>query len=206
MPNVIHRFLGIFIGTFIILHLCNHIVGIAGIDSHIQFMESFRKIYRNAYVEFALLAAIALQLALGINFVFRSWGKRRGFFERAQAISGCYLIYFFLSHVSAVLFGRSTYNLDTNFYFAAAGMHVGKLYFAFIPHYFLAVLAFFTHVACALHYHVSEKGHAAAANRYAFIVIFVGGVISALIVMSLAGIFYEVDVPKEYLEFFNANG
>lgn len=206
MPNLIHRGLAVFIIAFVVVHICNHMIGLWGVEAHIQFMESFRKIYRNTYIELALLAAIFTQLSLGIYFVVRSWGYRIGFFRRAQAISGCYLIYFFLAHVSAVLVGRSSFNLDTNFYFAAAGMHVGKLYLAFVPHYFFAVLAFFTHIACALHYHLSAKGYSVAANRYAVGLIAVGALFSALIVMSLAGLFYEVSIPDEYMQFFNLDG
>ena len=178
-------------------------MGIAGVDFHLEFMEFIRRFYRNTFVEVVLLGAIAVQLLIGGYFVFRSWGKRRGFFQRAQVISGCYLIYFLLAHVNAVLDGRSA-GLDTNFYFATAGMYIGELYLFFVPHYFLAVLAVFTHLACALHHYLLQTRHAAMANTYAGSVVGIGALASAAIVMSLTGLFYDVTVPVEYSQFFES--
>ncbi len=45
----------------------------------------------------------------------------------------------------------------TNFYYAAAGMHVAPFQYYFVPYYFLAVAAIFGHIACAMHWLLRDK-------------------------------------------------
>jgi len=49
------------IGSFIVVHLVNHFLAIGGIDSHIAFMESVRRLYRLPVAEVLLLSSIPLQ-------------------------------------------------------------------------------------------------------------------------------------------------
>jgi len=197
MLNTIHRSLAGLILLFVIVHLCNHLVGLAGIDAHIHFMEQARKFYRNPFVEPVLLSALAVQVSLGLYFVYRSWGKRYGFFQRAQAISGCYIAFFLFAHISATLNAREALALDTNFYFATAGIHAANLAYFFVPYYFLAVVAIFVHVASASHWALKSSG-LSVANRAATLIVMVGIVISLLITASLIGAFYEIAIPSEY--------
>lgn len=198
MLNTIHRSLASLILLFVAIHICNHLVGIAGVEAHIEFMELARKFYRNPYVEPVLLAALFVQVFLGLYFVYRSWGQRTGFFQRAQAISGVYLVFFLFAHVGATLNAREFLGLDTNFYFAAAGMHIANLSYYFIPYYFFAVVAIFVHVASALHWVLSEKFNVLTANNTGIGIIAVGVIVSLLIVASLAGLFYDIAIPSEY--------
>ena len=124
MLNTIHRFFSGVILVFVVVHLSNHLVAIFGVQAHIDFMEAARSVYRNVFVEILLLVSLVIQLSIGLFFVYRSWNKRTGFFQRIQAVSGCYLVFFLIAHVGAVLNGRSQLNLDTNFYFAVAGIHI----------------------------------------------------------------------------------
>ena len=161
-------------------------------------MESFRHIYRNLFVEVLLLACVTFQVGSGIYFIKNRWGQRHGFFERVQALAGGYLAYFLLIHIGAVLFGRAALKLDTNFYYAAAGMHVSSFQYYFVPYYFLAVVAIFGHIACAVHwltrYNLSETSR----NYFGYTVLAAGVVASTLIVAAFAGTFYDIKVPQEY--------
>lgn len=96
-----------------------------------------------------------------------------------------------------MLFGRTVLDLDTNFYFAAAGFHVPPFQYFFAPYYFLAVLALFTHLGCALYWQLQAKPRFARGVAVALPVV-VGLAVSSLIVLSLAGVFYRVDIPPEY--------
>jgi hypothetical protein len=109
------------------------LLALSRVEVHIQFMQSFRHIYRNPFIEVLLLASVTFQAGSGVYFIRNRWGQRHGFFERVQALSGGYLAFFLLVHVGAVLFGRSVLNLDTNFYYAAAGMHVPPFQYYFVP-------------------------------------------------------------------------
>jgi len=193
----LHGFSALLLVAYAVVHIANHLVGLGGVEAHIAFMQSFRSVYRIPVIEAALLGAVALQIYSGLTFVVRGWKKRQGFMPWLQAGSGAYLAFFFLNHVGAVLFGRFALNLDTNFYFAAAGFYVSPFQFFFAPYYFLAVLALFTHLGCALYWQLQAKSQVARVVAVA-LPASLGFVVSLLIVLSLAGVFYPVQVPPEY--------
>lgn len=193
----LHGVSAVVLAAFAALHLTNHLVGLAGIQAHLDFMQSFRAVYRHPAIEAVLLAAVALQIYSGLHFVLRGWKQRRGLIAWLQAGSGAYLAFFLLNHVGAVLLGRTVLNLDTNFYFAAAGLHVPPLAFFFAPYYFLAVLALFTHLGCAWYWHWPTQS-ILARNAAVILLAGVGLVVALLVVLMLAGVFYPVDIPPEY--------
>lgn len=195
--RTLHGFSALLLVAYAAVHIANHLVGLAGIEAHIAFMRDFRSVYRIPVVEAMLLAAVAFQIYSGLTFVVRGWKQRQGLVPWLQAGSGAYLAFFFLNHVGAVLFGRTVLDLDTNFYFAAAGFHVPPFQYFFAPYYFLAVLALFTHLGCALYWQLQAKPRFARGVAVALPVV-VGLAVSSLIVLNLAGVFYRVDIPPEY--------
>jgi hypothetical protein len=192
-----HGLSALFIAAYACVHIANHLVGLRGVESHIAFMRAARLVYRFPVVEVVLLMAVAFQIYSGLAFVVRGWRQRQGFMPWLQAGSGAYLVFFFLNHVGAVLFGRTVLYLDTNFYYAAAGFYVPPFQFFFVPYYFLAVLAIFTHLGCALYWRLRAKSRPA---RVLAVVVpsALGLGASLLIVLLLAGAFYPVQVPAEY--------
>lgn len=160
-------------------------------------MESARLFYRYPLVEIFLLSCVIFQIGSGSWFVFKGWKSRKGRVPWLQAASGAYLAFFLLVHVAAVLIGRLLLDLDTNFHFAAAGFHVEPYIFFFAPYYFLAVLAFFTHLGCAAYWGFNassikvRKGVIVGATL-------AGSAISFLIVLSLAGYIHPVEIPTKY--------
>ncbi len=195
--RALHRSSAILIGAFAVAHIANHLVSLIGIPSHIAFMEVARRVYRQPFVEVLLLMCVAFQIASGLWFVLRNWRTRRGPIAWLQALSGAYLALFLIVHVCAVLYGRAVLKLDTNFYYAAAGLHVSPFERFFAPYYFMAVLALFTHLACAAYGH---RGGAVRKRRILVIVLpmLVGSGVSLLIVLSLAGKLQPVEVPSKY--------
>ena len=198
MLHKLHRASACVIGAYVAVHLFNHLLALRSVEAHIQFMESFRHIYRNPFVEVLLLACVTFQVGSGIYFIKNRWGQRHGFFERVQALSGGYLAFFLLVHVGAVLFGRAALDLDTNFYYAAAGMHVPPFQYYFVPYYFLAVVAIFGHIACAVHWLTRDNLSGQTRNYFAYTILAVGIMVATLIVAAFAGAFYEIKVPQEY--------
>lgn len=193
----LHALSAVLIAAFACLHITNHLVGLSGAARHIAFMEVARLVYRFPVVEFALLSCVAFQIASGLTFVVRGWKQRHGIVPWLQAISGAYLSFFLVVHVGAILLGRTALNLDTNFYFAAAGFHVTPFQFFFAPYYFLAVVALFTHLGCAAYWH-SQDGPRLAKVLVVAVPSVVGAVASLLIVLSLAGALFPLEVPAEY--------
>ena len=119
--RTLHRSSAILIALFAFVHIANHLAGMAGVATHIAFMDAARLVYRNLVVEIVLLMCVAFQVGSGLTLALRGWRLRRGFVPWLQALSGAYLSFFLLVHVGAILSGRVLLNLDTNFYFAAAG-------------------------------------------------------------------------------------
>jgi succinate dehydrogenase/fumarate reductase cytochrome b subunit len=195
--RTLHRTSAILLAAFACLHIANHLASLAGVPSHIAFMEVARKLYRQPIVELSLVLCAAFQVGSGLWFVIRGWKQRHGGVAWLQAISGTLLAFFLVVHVGAVLYGRTVLNLDTNFYFAAAGFHMPPNQFFFGPYYFLAVLALFAHLGCAAywHLHTSHPGTRVVAIALPMLV---GGAVSLLIVLSLAGKLQPVDVPAKY--------
>ena len=202
--NLLHRFFASIIIIFIVQHILNHVLALVSIDLHLSFMEGARAVYRNPVVESLLLISLLAQIVLGLRLVYRSSGKHRGFYQWAQVLSGLYLSFFILLHVAAILNGRYSAGLDTNFYFAASGLYAGKLVYFFVPYYFLAIVAVFTHIACALHCYVGSSSSLALANKLASVIIVAGIIVAALVLAALSGVFYDVTIPETYQAMFEA--
>ena len=199
-----HALSAILITAFLCLHLANHLAGLSGAAAHIAFMEVARSVYRVRLVEVALLSCIAFQVVSGLTLVIRGWKLRHGLIPWMQAVSGAYLALFLLVHVGAILFGRVVLKLDTNFFFAAAGFHVAPFQFFFAPYYFLGVVALFTHLGCSAYWHSQRRPGVARALVVAFPA--VGVIVSLLIVLSLAGALFPVEVPARYKATYAPSG
>ena len=186
------------LALFLVLHLGNHIAGLWGQDTHIAYMTAARRIYRATWVEPILLGLVAWQATSGITMVLRGWKKRRGAVAWLQAISGLYLAFFLLNHVGAVLVGRKFLNLDTNFNFAAAGLHVGLWSLFFAPYYALAVAALGAHLGCAFYWMLGPQRPKQRIWALA-LAASVGAVLGLAFVAEMAGLLGAVTIPPRYL-------
>lgn len=193
----LHALSAALIAVFVSVHIANHVAGLAGATTHIAFMEAARSVYRLAVIEWVLLSCVAFQIVSGLTLVVRGWKLRHGLVPWLQAVSGLILALFLIVHVGAVLFGRVALNLDTNFYFAAAGFHVAPFQYFFAPYYFLGVAALFTHLACAAHGRFRSRPRV---TRTLIVAIpsAIGLALSMFIVLSLAGALFPVEIPAEY--------
>jgi hypothetical protein len=157
-------------------------------------------VYRSPVIEALLLLSAAIQIFSGFNLIVRGWKKRSGSISWLQTISGAYLIFFLLNHVTPVIVGRNVPHLDTNFYYAAVGFDVSPFQFFFAPYYFLAVLCLFVHLGCACYWRFPINSSA----RIWSIALpsGIGFVVSLTIVLSLAGMFYPTNIPRAYKTFY----
>lgn len=194
----LHLLSAMVLGLFLLLHIANHIAGLWGIESHIAFMDRARTIYRQPLLEMILIGLVGFQALSGITMLLKGWRSRTGLLPWVQALSGAYLAFFLLVHVSAVLTGRLTLGLDTNFYFAAAGFHVAGWVWFFTPYYFLAVAALFTHIGCALFWNI-DGGGTIRSKTALMVSVTLGLVLGTAITAALAGKIYPVAIPQRYL-------
>ncbi|WP_371766788.1 hypothetical protein [Massilia sp.] len=195
-PRRLHRAAGAVLAVFLVVHVANHLAALAGVDAHVRFMDAARRVYRHSVVEAVLLACVVLQAASGLRMLWAGRQRRRGVLAWLQAGSGAYVALFLAIHVAVVLAGRAG-GLDTNFYFAAAGLHVWPFVLFFVPYYFLAVAALFVHLGCALARRAGERRVVVAALAAG-----IGVITAAVIVTILAGGVYRVDIPQDYLKTF----
>jgi hypothetical protein len=183
------------IAAFALVHIANHLASLWSIAAHIAFMDAVRTVVRQPIVEAILLACVSLQALTGLWLLIHRWRQRRGKVAWLQALSGAYLAFFLVVHVAAIMVGRAVFRLDTNFYYAAAGLHVAPFQFFFAPYYFFAVLALFTHVGCAMY----RRARPGTARTLAIVLPVAAGAVTALlIVLSLAGMLQPLDVPAKY--------
>ncbi|QNA89719.1 hypothetical protein G4G28_16800 [Massilia sp. Dwa41.01b] len=196
----VHRGSAIVLALYALVHLANHLAALDGVASHIAFMDAVRGLTRVPAVEALLLACVLVQVGTGLAFLLRRRGGPMPPFLRMQAVSGAYLAFFLLVHVSSVLAGRFVFKLDTNFHYAAAGLHLAPFHFFFVPYYGLAVLALFVHLAGALHLLVRGRVVAATRVRMGQAGAVLGLVVAGLILAAFGGLLYPVVIPDAYLD------
>lgn len=192
----LHYYSGITIALFICSHLVNHSFALIGIDKHIEIMQMFRKVYRNIFAEIVLLLAIVTQIFSGIQLFRDRYKKSKIFFEKIQVWSGLYMALFFVIHLSAIMAGRFLLDLDTNFYFGAAGLNRFPYNLFFIPYYSLAILSFFGHIA-SIHYKKMLLRNRDV-RLQSFLIILMGFVVMLLLMYGLTNGFKGVAIPSEY--------
>lgn len=198
----LHRAGGTMVALFALMHLGNHLLALAGQPAHQRVLEALRLFYRHPVVEPLLLLVLACQLVSGATAAWRllrAGGGARTLppVARLQALSGLVLGGFVLVHVVAVLFGRAVLRLDTNFHFAAAGLHTTWVWF-FAPYYFLGVAALGVHLACAAHRHRPAQP-TAWRRGLPWLLGLGGGALGVWLVALMAGWVVPVDIPAAYL-------
>jgi len=119
-------------------------------------------------------------------------------FEKLQIWSGLYLAVFFVIHVGAVMVGRVVLQLDTNFYFGAAGINAFPFNLFFIPYYTLAILSFFAHIASIHAQKMKIRILRITPSIQSFIIICIGTVVMMIVFYGLTNKFSGVSIPKEY--------
>ncbi len=194
-----HYLSGTVIFLFVVLHLSNHVVSLISVERHIEIMEMLRPIYRNIFAEPILLLSVVVQIVSGVQLFMRKRTYTKGFYDTLQIYSGLYMAFFFVIHVSAVLIGRNILQLDTNFYFGAAGLNTFPFNLFFIPYYGLAIISFFAHIA-GIHYHKVQRNILGLnVAHQSNIILTLGVIITSLALYGLTNKFQGVALPTEYL-------
>lgn len=197
-----HRLGGAAVLLFAALHLGNHLVALASVPAHQQALESLRLLYRHPLVEVPLMLTLAVQVATGaararLSLRRADAAHRRWSTARLQAISGLVLGGFVLVHVAAVLVGRCAMQLDTNFHFAAAGLHTSWAWF-FGPYYFLGVAALGVHLACVTQRRMPPRP-SLLRRLLPGLIALTGVVLAGGLVALMAGWLVPVHIPAHYL-------
>ena len=193
-----HFISGVLITFFVCAHLTNHLVSLWGPGQHLEMMEFLRKGYRFPILELLLISSILIQMWTGIKFLRgkRNWNLLE--FEGIQSWSGLYLLFFLGIHIIAVFAGRLILELDTNFYFGAAGLNSFPASLFFLPYYGLAIIAFFAHLSSIHSKKMKVKILGISPPGQARLILALGILISVLIIFGLTNHFRGFEIPREY--------
>ncbi|MCW3465331.1 hypothetical protein [Chitinophaga nivalis] len=194
----VHYYAGLILCCFIGLHLFNHLMSLGGADTHIRVMQYLRLIYRNPLVETLLLLACGIQVLSGIRLVRRKRRMAHTGFEKLQMITGLYLAFFLLIHLSAVFTGRYFLHLDTNIYFGAAALNSFPTLLFFVPYYGLAIMAVFGHLASVHQQKMTVTLFGCTPRQQAFLILLTGMLITLCIFYGLTHHFKGMTIPAAY--------
>jgi hypothetical protein len=196
--RIMHYYSGMTLASFISLHLLNHVMALGGLQRHMDVMHLLRMVYRNPVAESLLLLAVAVQVFSGLKLFARLKKNPGHGFAKLQIWSGLYLSFFFLFHVSAVLYGRTIQHLDTNIYYGIAGLNTFPYLLFFVPYYAFAIMAFFAHIA-AVHVQKMRRPILGSLPRKQSMVILMIGIAFTLIILyTLTNGFKGYIMPKAY--------
>lgn len=194
----VHFISGILLTLFIAVHLFNHFTSLVGIERHIEVMRSLRTIYRNPLIETVLLITVGVQISSGISLFRKTQSRNQSFFQKLHILTGLYLAFFLIIHVSAVLAGRIYLKLDTNFYFGAAGINSFPVNLFFIPYYALAVISFFGHIASIHSKKMKFSIGILTPEHQAQIILITGIFLTSLLFCGLTNQFKGILLPEPY--------
>lgn len=201
----LHRFNSLLLAIFIVPHIATHLSGLWGIETYNAVQNGLRIIYRYPPVEIMVLASAAFQALLGTKLLISAIRHGVvGIWHWIQIASGAIFLIFLVEHLIALGFARLTFGLDTNFYWPASVMSGPPFTYYFVPYYFLGVLSLFVHVGVALRFTLVDRGKFKAAKTIFWTITLLGTAISGLIVLTLLGAFFEIDLPAEWVKYLRA--
>lgn len=191
-----HRMLAAFLLIFLAAHFASHFAAIDSIAAQTGTREATSTIYQFPLIEAALVAGLAAQVGLGIALLRKiARRKTKGPWHWLQFASGTYLAIFIVNHTAAALVTRLLVGLDTGFYWAAGTLVLAPLKYGFVPYYVLAVSALWGHLLSALHFRRPARWHGPA--------LAIGPAAGIVMVAAYSGMFYSIELPREYLEYFD---
>lgn len=198
----IHFITGIILSIFVGFHLINHLVSLWGASTHIEWMNFFRKIYRHPVIETIVFAAVICQIFSGIAQLKKNKKLEKKLFPLLQIYAGLYLAFFLLIHVSAVIIARYYFQIDTNFYFGAAGLNLFPFNLFFIPYYSLAIWAFFAHLAAVHAIKMPYKVFGITPYQQSVVLLIIGLGGTLLILLGMTNFFQGIQLPETYRQLF----
>lgn len=204
----LHRLTAYFLIVFVIAHIGNHLFLVTGRETYNQVQDVLNAVYRNSFLEPLLIITVCIQVFIGLKMSINSLRRKpkrpfwqRGFWEKAQIISGFIFAFFIIEHLLALAVVRWTTTLETEFYWPASVMNGAPFTYYFIPYYFLGVLAIMVHIGIGLRYVVQRSGRRQLGNVLGISSIILGTIFGATIVLGLKGAFYEIILPPEWIDY-----
>ena len=186
----IHGYSAMLIAVFALTHIANHSLGIISLSTHATVLHALRAVYREQVIETLLVLAVLGQVSTGSVMVWKSYLRSGTPIRNMQILSGLFLAFFFLSHLSAVYHTRQR-GIDTDFAWAVSGP-AGLLGVngsaALVPLYTLSVLMIFIHLASQMRRRLPRVVSDRVAQNAFYGVLALGGVATLVIGAAACGV------------------
>jgi hypothetical protein len=190
--RVAHGIAAALVVSFVLFHLTNHLLGLAGPDVHAAVMKVGRRVYRSPVVEPVLIGLLLFQVVSGARLAWRWSSLPADAYRVFQIGSGAYLAAFILAHLnSALISARAVHKIDTGWAWAS-GAPTGLIHDAWnvrlLPHYAFGIFFILAHLSSGLRGVVIAHGVAATvANRVWAVGLVVTALVSVAIISGLCG-------------------
>ncbi len=178
---------------FLMLHLANHLVGLESPDAHTTAMKVLRHIYRTRFTEPTLMAGFAALAASGAYLAWKCTRVGGDWFRTMQITTGVYLLFFLISHSSAVFVLARTYlGIETDWGFAT-GAPTGLIFDAWnirlVPLYALGAFCAIAHPFFGARIVMLSHGiRRDTADSIAKLGTAVAGLVASLIILGMCGL------------------
>lgn len=94
--------------------------------------------------------------------------------------------------------GRHIQKVDTNIYFGITGLNTFPFLLFFVPYYYMAILAFFGHLAAVHARKIKINLIGLNPENQAKIILLIGAIVTFLIMYGLTNQFNGVEIPTNY--------
>ena len=177
------------LAIYLVWHLANHALAMFSPDANKATMLLLRTWYRSRPVQPVLLALFIWQLATGARLLWAKIALAGDVYSSIQTATAGYLLFYIPSHLIAVfILGRWFLGVDTTFEWASgapSGLLLDAWNVRLIPHYSLAVLFVFGHLAMGLRAVLVGHGvRVALADRASWTICSIGLALSLVIAVA----------------------
>ena len=191
--RIAHGVSAAIVTLYVIFHLANHLMGLAGPEAHAAVMDAGRTVYRARLVEPLLVLAFLFQVGSGLYLAWHWSAERQGFFRTFQIASGVCLSVFIVGHMNSVfIYARTYLGIPTGWDFATgapAGLIHDPWNIRLLPHYALGVFFVLGHLVAGLRVVLEAHGMPRqAVNRLWCAGVAASAVIATAIVAGMCGL------------------
>jgi hypothetical protein len=198
--RVVHGATAALLLLYVLFHIANHLLGLAGPDAHAAAMKIGRTVYRSRLGEPLLVAAMLFQIGTGLFLAWRWSAAAQPFHRTFQVASGAYLSLFILGHMNSVfIYARRFLGIPTDWNFAIGapgGLIHDSWNIRLLPHYALGVFFVLSHIASGAR--VVQLAHGAdrrRADRLWGVAAGLSAAVAAAIIAGMCGVRISAPAP-----------
>jgi hypothetical protein len=198
----VHAAGAIAIALFVAAHLATSLTILKNPETYTWSASLLRLAYRTPAGEPILIGLLILQVITGLTMATDAFTRRASSEYLIHMACGLYFVVYLGSHTLAVaVIGRATLNHGPDFTFAssgAGGLLANPGGVSLAPYYFLAVVAFFTHLSRPLRLWVMRIANAGTARRSSYALVGARSLVAAALLVGLCTSMITTHLPHHF--------